>query len=295
MAQRHAAQGRLNDWPALRQAGAHDAAARVPFVLNGLPVGSVARAHLAALRALGLQADERGVALQTAPQAPDAALARLNAALRAQGLILAWRDEPFAIFDPATGARLGAMERAAARFWGTLTLGAHANGYVADAQGRPTHLWIAQRSMTKATDPGKHDNLVGGGVPDGQSPWQALVREGWEEAGLAPERMRQARTGSVLCLQRDIREGLQHEWLHVFDLPLPAGLAPRNQDGEVAGFACLPLPQALALAAGDTMTIDAALVTLDFALRQALIPAPRQQELGARLDARRVDPVVQRI
>ncbi len=268
----------MNDWPALHQATAHDAAARVPFVLNGLRVGSVARAHLAALRALGVQAGDHGVTLQ----ATDATLAALNAALRAQGLILAWRDEPFAIFDPARGARLGTMERAASRFWGTLTLGAHANGYVADAQGRPTHLWIARRSTTKATDPGKHDNLIGGGVPDGQSPLQALVREGWEEAGLTPAQLQGAMAGSVLRLQSDIPEGLQHEWLYVFDLPMPPGLQPHNQDGEVAGFDCLPLHQALQLAAGDTMTVDAALVTLDFALRRALLPAAQRQLLEAR-------------
>ena len=284
LAQRHAAQGGLNDWPALQQASAHDASARAPFVLNGRRVGSVARTHLAALRALGVPADEHGVALQ----ATDAALAALNAALRARGLILAWRDEPFAILDPAGGTRLGAMERAAARFWGTLTLGAHANGWVADARGRPAQLWVAQRSATKATDPGLHDNLVGGGVPDGQTPRQTLLREGWEEAGLAPALMRQARAGSVLGLQRDLREGLQHEWLHVFDLQLPAGLEPCNQDGEVAGFACLPVADALALAAGDTMTVDAALATLDFALRHALLPPPQQARLAARLDERRI-------
>lgn len=265
----------MSDWPALRQALAHDAAARVPFVLNGLPVGSVARAHLPALRALGVAAGDDGVTLQ----ATDATLAALNAALRAQGLVLAWRDETFAILDPASGTRLGAMERAAARFWGTLTLGAHANGYLADAQGRPTHLWIAQRSFSKATDPGKHDNLIGGGVPDGQTPLQTLLREGWEEAGLAPEALRGAVAGSVLRLQREIPEGLQHERLHVFDLALPPGLEPRNQDGEVEGFACLPLPEALALAAGDTMTVDAALVTLDFALRRGLLPPALQRRL----------------
>ena len=286
MAQRRAAQGGLS-WPALAQAGAHDAAARVPFALNGRRVGSVARAHLAALHALGVPAGDGGIALQ----ASDAALAALNAALRAQGLILAWRDEPFAIFDPASGQRLGTMERAASRFWGTLTLGAHANGYVADALGQPTHLWIAQRSFTKATDPGKHDNLIGGGVPDGQTPWQALVREGWEEAGLSPEQLQQARAGSVLRLLRDIPEGLQHEWLHVYDLALPAGVAPRNQDGEVAGFACLPLAQALQLAAGDTMTVDAALVTLDFALRRGLLPAAVQQQLEPRWQACRIADV----
>ncbi len=280
----------MSAWPALHQATAHDAAARVPFVLNGVHVGSVARAHLAALRALGVTTSDSGVTLQ----ATNATLAALNAALRAQGLILAWREEPFAIFDPASGARLGTMERAAARFWGTLTLGAHANGYVADAQGRPTHLWIAQRSFTKATDPGKHDNLIGGGVPDGQSPLQALVREGWEEAGLRPAQLQAAQAGSVLRLQRDIPEGLQHEWLYVFDLPLPADAQPQNQDGEVAGFDCLPLQQALRLAAGDTMTVDAALVTLDFALRRALLPAAQRQGLEARWHDCCVSAAIQR-
>lgn len=279
-------------WSALDAASAHAAATRLPFVLNGRPIGSVARSHLPALRALGLQADAAQVLLRHAPERLDGAFARLNAALRAQGLIRAWRDEQVPILDPADGARLGAMERAAARFWGTLTLGAHANGFVADAAGRPTHLWIAQRSLSKATDPGKYDNLVGGGVGAGQTPWQALVREGWEEAGLAPEQLQGLRAGSVLRLQRDIPEGLQHEWLHVYDLPLPAQWQPRNQDGEVAGFDCLPLDQALALAAGEAMTVDAALATLDFALRRGLLPAAQQRELHGRWQACRVAAAV---
>ena len=283
----------MNGWPALRQATAHDAAARLPFFVGDTRVGSVARAHLPALQAWPqwLQVDATRLSLRVAPGTLDDVLARINAALRAQGLIRAWRDEPFGLLDPASGTKLATMERAAARFWGTLTLGAHANGYVADALGQPTHLWIAQRSFTKATDPGKHDNLIGGGVPDGQTPWQALVREGWEEAGLSPEQLQQARAGSVLRLLRDIPEGLQHEWLHVYDLALPAGVAPRNQDGEVAGFACLPLAQALQLAAGDTMTVDAALVTLDFALRRGLLPAAVQQQLEPRWQACRIADV----
>jgi 8-oxo-dGTP pyrophosphatase MutT (NUDIX family) len=286
------------DWPALRAAAAHDAAARVPFRVNGRRVGSVARAHLHALRAARgqhpmLQVDDAGVALQAEPAALDAVLSTLNARLRQEGLIRAWRDEPFALFDPSDGARLATMERAAARFWGTLTLGAHANGHVDDACGRPSHLWIAQRSLSKATDPGKFDNLVGGGVPAGQSPLQALVREAWEEAGLQPAQLGALRAGSVLCVERDIAEGLQFEWLHAYDLQLPADFVPHNQDGEVAGFRCLPLHEALALAAGDQMTVDAALVTLDFALRHALLPAPQAADLQARLARRCVDNAVQ--
>ena len=136
--------------------------------------------------------------------------------------------------------------------------------------GRIARLWIAQRAFDKATDPGRHDNLIGGGVGLGQSPRDTLVREAFEEAGLAPHEVADATPGRVIALRRDIPEGWQQEWLYAFDVELPAGRAPHNQDGEVAGFRCLPVAEAAALAAGDSMTVDAALVTLDFLLRHAL-------------------------
>lgn len=242
---------------------------RVPFTVAGRTVGSVALDDLDALRQLGqgLRVAADGVRLVAADAT--AALATVNARLREAGLVQAWRDEVFALPDPADGSTLATMERAAARFWGTLTLAAHANGYVADAAGRPRHLWIARRSPTKATDPGRLDNLVGGGVPWGQSPHEALVREAFEEAGLLPAEVQDARAGSVLRLARDIPEGFQHEWLYAYDLPLPPGRVPVNQDGEVAGFELMALPDALA--AVDEMTVDAALVTLDFAARHGLV------------------------
>jgi 8-oxo-dGTP pyrophosphatase MutT (NUDIX family) len=244
--------------------------ARVALFIDEHPAGSVAVEHVDALSAwprwLRLQADR--VTLSATDR--DAALAEINAALRVQGLVKAWRDEFYAITDLATGARLARTERAASRFWGTLTLGAHANGFVADAAGRPTHLWIARRSPHKPTDPGLLDNLIGGGVADGQTPLEALVREGFEEAGLSPALMAAARHTGVIRLDRPIPEGHQLEDLHCFDLPLPAGLVPRNQDGEVAGFECLPVAQALQVAASDEMTVDAARVTFHFAARHGL-------------------------
>jgi 8-oxo-dGTP pyrophosphatase MutT (NUDIX family) len=270
-------QDRRRPWPAIAAARAHDPARRVPFLIGGRTVGSVARAHLGALRrwpdALAV-GDDRVALTVPGASARDAALAAINDALRGDGLIVGWRDETFPIFDPATHERLARTERAAARFWGTLTLGAHANGYIAGADGRPTHLWIAQRSFDKATDPGMYDNLVGGGVPDGQTPLQALVREAWEEAGLTPQQVQGARAGRVIRLRRDIAEGLQLEDVHGHDLPLPAGLVPVNQDGEVERFLLLNVDDALDLAAGSSMTVDAALVTLDFALRHGLLAAP---------------------
>jgi 8-oxo-dGTP pyrophosphatase MutT (NUDIX family) len=263
------------------------AAGRVPcFVLDGArsrAVGTVARAHLAALRAWPrfVAVDAHGVTLVAADR--DAALAEMHTALRAQGLIRAWRDEAITLLDPRTHEVLATMERAAARFWGTLTLGAHANGYAADRQGRPVSLWIAQRAFEKATDPGLFDNLIGGGVPAGQTPLEALQREGWEEAGLSPTQMQGAVPAGVLRLHRDVAEGRQLEDLHAYDLALPHTAQPHNQDGEVAGFQLLPVAEALNLAASGAMTVDAALVTLDFGRRHGLLPAAEAQALAAAL------------
>lgn len=259
-------------WYALAAAGARRVE-RVPLRLEGRTLGSVAAADLDALRCWPQAFTVGGGAVTVGAGRGelDALFAEVNRALHAQGLIRAWRDEPFALLDPATGEALARIERAACRFWGMLTLGAHATGYVRDAAGAIAGLWIAERSPHKATDPGLFDNLVGGGVAAGQTPAAALVREGFEEAGLTPAQMASAQAASVLRLHRDIPDGLQHEWLHSFDLELPAGLEPRNQDGEVAGFRLLPVREAAALAAGNTMTVDAALVTIDFLLRHDLV------------------------
>ena len=273
----------MTDWTAIGEATRHDAAARVPFRIDGQAVGSVARSHLPALAAHPslVWATEAGVDLLVPAPERDAAFEHLNRWLREAGLIVAWRDEPYPVVALPGLAVLARFERAASRFWGTLTFGAHATGYVADGEGRPTALWIAQRSLTKPTDPGMFDNLIGGGVPDGQTPLQTLVREGWEEAGLLQPQLRAAVPGRVIRLLRDIPEGLQHEWLHAYDLRLPEGVAPANQDGEVAGFRLLPMADALALAASGAMTVDAALVTLDFALRHGLLAPAQQVELAA--------------
>jgi 8-oxo-dGTP pyrophosphatase MutT (NUDIX family) len=210
----------------------------------------------------------------------DAAFAHMNQRLRGLGLIVAWRDETYPVIAPASGLLLATFERAASRFWGTLTFGAHANGYVAGPDGRPEKLWVARRSWTKPTDPGMLDNLVGGGVPLGQTPLEAVQREAWEEAGLTSEQLHGLKPGRVIRVQRDIPEGLQVEDLHVFDLPLSGDVQPNNQDGEVAELMCLPVEEALAATNG--MTVDAALATLDLALRHGLLPSAQADTLAAR-------------
>ena len=284
----------LNAWPAIATAQ-HCSLARVPFFVldDHLPLrtGSVARHHLDALARWpeALRVDEHSVTLTLPAAERSAFFTQANAQLRELGLITAWRDETYPVMSLATapGSRhrasrlLATFERAASRFWGTLTFGAHCNGFVADAQGRPAQLWIARRSLTKATDPGLLDNLIGGGVPHGQTPAEALLREAWEEAGLRPEQLRGLQPGRLARVARDIPEGFQLEELSVYDLALPMGLIPSNRDGEVHSFVLLPVSEALALAASTAMTVDASLATLDFALRHRLLPSAQLELLEA--------------
>ncbi len=268
-------------WPALA-AARWQPTPRLAFHVQGQRVGSVALTHLPALQRWPqwIGQDAHGLHLLPAPAERDQALATMNAQLRTDGLITAWRDETFGLIEPHSGAVLATFERAATRFWGSLTRGAHCNGYVctsADEPGRPTHLWIARRSPHKATDPGMLDNLVGGGVPFGQTPQETVWREGWEEAGLDEPRMRAAVPGRVIRIDCDVPEGRMVEHIHVFDLELPPGLTPANQDGEVAQIQRLSIEEATACAAGGEMTTDAALVTLDFLLRHTLLPEPQAQ------------------
>ena len=253
----------------------------------------MARAHLGLLARWpeALRVDDAGVVLTLPPAERTPFLAQANAALHAGGAIQAWRGETYPLLAlPADGRAphpqqhlLATLERAAARFWGTATFGAHCNGLVLDAAGRPGWLWIARRALSKPTDPGLLDNLVGGGVPQGQTPYQTVLREGWEEAGLLPAQMAGLLPGRILRVARDLPEGFQREWLSVYDLALPPGLTPVNQDGEVHSLHRWPVAEALARAAAGEMTVDAGLATLDCALRHGLLPADDAARLAAAL------------
>ena len=180
------------------------------------------------------------------------------------------------------------MERAAARFWGTLTSARMPTASSPMPHGRPTHLWIAQRSFDKATDPGKLDNLIGGGVPDGQTPAQALVREGWEEAGLAPDAdaRRQRRQRAARCSATSPK-ACSTNGSTAYDLQLPPACAEqpgrrgRRLRMPAAGRGACSWPR-------RAMTVDAALVTLDFALRQRLLPPAQRPRLGVAMQRLRV-------
>jgi 8-oxo-dGTP pyrophosphatase MutT (NUDIX family) len=293
---------RLSHWPVLREARRHDPGQRLPFTVlhegQRLTVGSVARRHLGALPLHGgqLQLDDAGLVLQIAASARDVFFADLNRQLRAAGLVQGWRDEIFVLPHPSGEPALAHIERASARFWGSRTQGAHCNGLARSARSdAPLQLWLGRRSATKSTDPGMLDNLIGGGVPAGQTPLEALQREGFEEAGLSPQQMQAARPTGRYHILRDLPEGLQDEDIFVHEIELGADISPVNQDGEVAEFRRFDIAAALRCVQCGELTLDASIATLDAAERhgwlvQHLDHATAQALHQALQALRQIDP-----
>jgi 8-oxo-dGTP pyrophosphatase MutT (NUDIX family) len=190
--------------------------------------------------------------------------------LAEEGFIPGWRNERYRIAD------LFDIERAAARPFGFATRAVHVNGIVAGEK-----MWLARRSPTKATDPGMLDNLVGGGISSSLTMEEVLLKEAWEEAGIPAELARRAVRGGKVELLREVPEGVQCELIQVYDLELPGDFAPCNQDGEVAEFRLVPLEEARRLVhETDELTVDAALVALDYFSRRSARPASASAGAG---------------
>lgn len=219
---------------------------------------------LCAAQAVGVVLDISSLCLLCGgTHSPETLLACVAEGLHRRGHI-GWRHEHYAVRDDTTGRRIALIERAAARFLGLATVGAHCNGYVADARGVPSHLWVGKRALNKTTDPGLWDNLVGCGVPWPESPAEAVVREGWEEAGLTASLMRHAVLRNVQHVDRQDLSGRHRQQIHIYDLVLPEGCVPHNVDGEVDVYTLLPIAEVKARLRQGQFTSDAAVVTLDF-------------------------------
>lgn len=184
-------------------------------------------------------------------------MGELATVLRNLGLAGAWRNELLTVRN-AQGARLGAVERGVVRPLGIATEAVHLVGFAPDGR-----LWVQQRALIKANDPGLWDTLMGGMISDADTLETALQRETWEEAGLRIQDLQNLQAGGLILQQRpsdDGAGGYLQESTHWFSATVPEPLSPVNQDGEVAQFALLsPQEVTLGLAQGH-YTLEASLI-----------------------------------
>jgi 8-oxo-dGTP pyrophosphatase MutT (NUDIX family) len=277
----------ISDGPGARLRAARDFRPQgfLPLVLGADRIGWMRRDSTVRLRDWPevFAVSQERISIAQHPRADvTAAFAGVARTLEREGAIQGWRGETYAVRAEQGGETLFDVERAAMRFFGFTSSAAHLNGFV--LENDIASIWIARRAATKAIDPGMLDNLVAGGVASGQDPWQALLRECAEEAGIPLALAQRAQPARVLKACREVPEGLDSEILHNYDLALPADFVPRNADGEVSEFLLLDAPSLLERIARGELTVEAGLVAVDFALRRGLIH-DEDGKLGAAIES----------
>ena len=200
------------------------------------------------------------------------------ASLRDAGIITGWRNELYPVqtsfYDPPSLL----LERAASPFFGIKAYGIHLNGYVRRPNGEFL-LWVARRSATKPTWPGKLDHIVAGGQPYGLSLRENVIKECQEEAGIPAELASKAVPVGAVSYTSLQSAGLKRDVLFCYDLELPEGFQPVPEDGEVEEFFLLPLDDVAKIISEGTWDENdrnaykdnCNLVVLDFLIRHGVL------------------------
>jgi isopentenyldiphosphate isomerase len=187
----------------------------------------------------------------------NAVMAQAARVLNDAGCVRSWRNELLDVY--AEGRRLAVIERGAVRPLGLLTKAVHLNAWSPDGR-----LWVARRSLTKSTDPGLWDTLVGGLAGAGEALETSLLRESNEEAGLEPEHLHgRSELRTILRMHRRLPEGYQVEDILVSDCVLADDIQPRNLDGEVSEIRLVSLADLWSMIEQNLLTLEAELVVLE--------------------------------
>ena len=169
------------------------------------------------------------------------------------------------------------LERGAMVHFGVPSYGVHVNGYVRNPDQpddpRPWAVWVAKRSMSKATYPGKLDQMVAGGQPSEISFLENVQKECEEEASLPPEVIDRIRSAGLVRYRYAARKGLSTKILATFDVEMPNGLIPVCGDGEVEGFELMKVDDLIESVRShlDAWKPNSALVMIEFMMRHGFL------------------------
>jgi 8-oxo-dGTP pyrophosphatase MutT (NUDIX family) len=237
-------------------------------------VGSALPADIEVCPAIAaLVGQKQGVMLPTDQAQCNTLLADWAQALHSKGRLRAWRNELLnvsALPDPYSQLNdlppaLAQLERGAARVLGILTHAVHLVGL-----SRTGDIWMQQRALNKATDPGLWDTLSGGLLSAGDSLHTGVLRETHEEAGLLKADLLNLISRGMVQQSRTVPDGRILEAIWTFTATVKDGVLPHNLDGEAMGFACLTPSELTALVNSNKVTQEAVL-----ALRMAgVLSAP---------------------
>lgn len=265
----------------IRAANSHDLGNFLPFRVNGIRVGCVKRDFAATLARWPevFRVAERGLSLAAGldsahvPQSERTrAVGGVLQVLRDEGCIDGWRDELYPVNRGWSEAPFLLVERAAIPLFGVRGYGVHLNGFVRGRDG--LKMWIARRSLSKPTGPGKLDQMVAGGQPADIGLYDNMMKECSEEAGIPMEIARRASAVGAISYALETRVGFRPDLIFNFDLELPENFTPVNTDGEVEAFYLWPMERVVeTVRDSDAFKFNCALVVIDFLLRHGYIAA----------------------
>ncbi|UZJ56471.1 hypothetical protein CBS101457_005791 [Exobasidium rhododendri] len=196
-----------------------------------------------------------------------------------------WRNELYAIYGPpdsspastsstaTTSPSLFHLERSACALFGLVTFGVHATAYISEPEYR---IWVPRRSGTKSTWPGYLDNSVAGGITAGDLPFESMVRECGEEAGLEEDLVRRVmrQTGVISYFYRtQPAKWCQPEVEFTYDIPLEPSTILHPVDGEAESFELMTVDEVMKCMRQGQFKANCSMVLIDFLIRHGKLTA----------------------
>ncbi|KAF3166179.1 hypothetical protein TWF788_000553 [Orbilia oligospora] len=215
-------------------------------------------------------------------------------------ILSGWRDERYTVYAPQ-GKPCFYMERSAHPLFGVVAYGSHMTVYIPATPTTPLRIWVPRRAAGKATYPSMLDNTVAGGMGDGQTPWECIIKEAGEEASLEEDYVRANAKAVGFVSYFYVRhkeaggeEGLlQPEVEYCYDMivkePSEGGPVPKPFDGEVAEHLLMDVDEVIRNLENGKFKPNCAAVLLDFFIRHGVITAenePDYLEIYTRLHRR---------
>lgn len=191
------------------------------------------------------------------------------------------RDEQYSIM----GARFPiGIERSASSLFGIIGQGVHMTVFTRTTSG--IKFWIPERNHKKSTYPGMLDNAVAGGVAHGETSFECLVREAFEEAAIPEEFVREHANaaGTVTWFNvSDARAGgepglMNPGVLYVYDLEVAEGVTLKPVDNDVHAFRLMDAQQVKDAMMDRRFKPSSASVMMDFLIRHGFINAESEED-----------------
>ncbi|POV98266.1 hypothetical protein PSHT_14122, partial [Puccinia striiformis] len=201
-------------------------------------------------------------------------LDRLIRGWKENGLFLdqlsGWRDEEYSVYGPKDnqntlpGANLAfRIERARSDY----------SAYI--KRNDQYWFWIPRRSSTKPTWPSKLDNTVAGGITSGETGYETVIRECFEEASLDEHLIRSKikSVGLISYTHRNQFGWIQPEIQYCYDLELPSdnSIIPKPNDGESEDFTLMSTEQTTHELRNGSFKPNCAAVLVDFFVRHGIL------------------------